>query len=408
MRRRDSFSLAEARRLVLAAQGFGRPRPAGEVDVRHLRGVVARLGLVQIDFVNVLVPAHYVVPFSRLGPYDRRRFDDLAYRRREWTEQWAHEASFVPMESWPLLAHRRAEHRPRPWGFAAFLAADPGYAERVLAAVRESGPLAADQLPPPEDGSHRLEHSWYSTVARATLEAHFGQGRLAVAKRRADFARLYELAERLVPAEHLGRELPRHEQQRRLLAIAARAQAVGTAADLADHFRMPVAEARPRLAELVADGALAEVRVEGWRETAFLDPAARLPRRVGAAALVSPFDPLVWHRPRTRRLFGFDYRLEIFFPAAKRRWGYYVLPFLLGDRLVARVDLKADRAAGVLRVPGAWIEEAAAADPGAGAVAAALAAELAVVAGWLGLGAVAVGRRGAFSRPLAAAVATVG
>ncbi|HMB55291.1 MAG TPA: crosslink repair DNA glycosylase YcaQ family protein [Thermoanaerobaculia bacterium] len=402
-RRRTQLSLAEARRLVLAAQGFDRPRP-GSVDVRHLRRVMDRLGLIQIDFVNVLAPAHYVIPYSRLGPYERHRFDDLAYRRREWTEHWAHEASFVPMEHRRLLAHRRDDHRPRPRTFAEHLETNPRYAERVLEEIAERGALAASELPPPEAGPHHLKHSWYSTVARATLEWHFGTGRLAVAARRPDYARLYDLAERIVPEEHRGHGLARDEQHRRLLLAAARAQAVGTAADLADHFRMPVTAARPRLAELVEAGELDEVAVEGWRQTAYLDPAARLPRRVDAAALVSPFDPLVWCRPRTKRLFGFDYKIEIYVPAAERRWGYYVLPFLLGDRLVARIDLKADRKAGVLRVPSAWIEAPAAEHPGPAAVAAALAKELATLAGWLGLGRVAAGRRGDFAPALAGAL----
>jgi uncharacterized protein YcaQ len=395
----DTFSLDEARRLALAAQGFDRPRPRGPSGAPHLARVVRQLGLLQIDFVNVLVPAHYQVPFSRVGPYDRPRLDDLVYRSRAFTEQWAHEASVVPMETWPLLGHRRAEHRVRPWGFESFLAERPDYARQVLDAVRARGPLTAEELPAPEGVGRRIPGAWH-TVPRAVLEAHFGRGLLAVADRRANFARVYDLAERVIPAEHHGRQVGRDEAQRQLLLRAARAHGVGTAADLADYYRLSVREARPRLAELVSAGALHEVKVEGWREPAYYHPQARLPRQVHAAALLSPFDPLVWCRPRVARLFGFDYRVEIFVPAEKRKWGYYVLPFLLGDRLAARVDLKADRPGRRLLVPAAYLEARAE----AGAVAAALAAELRTLAAWLGLEMVVVGTRGNFARPLGAAV----
>jgi uncharacterized protein YcaQ len=403
---RDELPLSEARRIALAAQGFDRPRPRGRVDAGHLRRAIRQLGLVQLDFVNVLVPAHYQVPFSRLGPYDRSLFDDLVYQRREFTEQWAHEASILPVESWPLLSHRMENHRVRPWGFEAFLEQNPAYADRVLAEVRARGPLTADDLPGPEGASHRLADyipgAWVGTVARAVLEAHFGRGLLAVAERRRGFVRAYDLAERVLPAEHHRRRVGREEAQRELLRSAARAHGVGTAADLADYYRMPVREARPRLAELAEAGELREVCVEGWREPAYLHPQARRPRRIEAATLLSPFDPVVWYRPRAERLFGFDYRVEIFVPREKQRWGYYVLPFLHGDRLVARVDLKADRGARRLLVPAAYLEPGAEPD----AVADVLAAELRTMAAWLGLDSVAVGGRGDFARPLAAAVST--
>jgi uncharacterized protein YcaQ len=395
----ESLSLAEARRLALAAQGFADPRPR-RPGPAHLQRTIRRLGLLQLDFVNVLVPSHYFVPFSRLGPYERGRLDEVVYRGREFTEQWAHEASIVPVESWPLLRHRMDAHRVRPWGFERFLEEHPVYVRGVLDAVRARGPLTADDLAAPDGASRWLEGSWYGSVPRAVLEAHFGRGVLAVADRRPGFARAYDLAERLLPAEHHGRRVGREDAQRELLLVAARAHGVGTAADLADYFRMPVREARPRLAELVAAAALRAARVEGWREPAYLHPAARPPARVEAAALLSPFDPVVWFRPRAARLFGFDYRMEVFVPAQKRRWGCYVLPFLLGDRLAARVDLKADRARRRLLVLSAYLE--AGADPGAAATA--LAAELRALAGWLGLAGIAVGRRGGFARPLAAAV----
>jgi uncharacterized protein YcaQ len=395
---RDHLSLSEARRIALTAQGFDRPRPNGRVDVRHLRRTIRQLGLVQIDYVNVLVPAHYQVLFSRLGAYDRALFHDLVYRRREFTEQWAHEASILPVETWPLLRHRMEVHRVRPYGFEVFLEKNAAYVDRVLDEVRTRGPLTADELPEPDGTIRRIEGAWHASVPRAVLEAHFGRGALAVADRRPNFARVYDLAERVVPADHHGRQVGREESQRELLRQAARGHGVGTAADLADYYRMPVREARPRLAELVAAGELDEVRVEGWREPAYLHPQARLPARIDASTLLSPFDPVIWFRARAARLFDFDYRVEIFVPREKHRWGYYVLPFLLGDRLVARVDLKADRSERRLLVPAAYLERGAE----AGVVADALAAELRTLAGWLGLDSVAVGTRGDFARQLAA------
>ena len=394
------LSAGEARRVALAAQGFDRARPRGRVSAEGLRRTIRRLGLLQLDFVNVLVPSHYLVPFSRLGAYPRALLDEVVYGGREFTEQWAHEASIVPVETWPLLRHRMDAHRARPRGFDSFMESNSAYVERVLAEVRARGPLGADDLPAPEGGSRRIPGAWIGTVPRAVLEAHFGRGLLAVAERRPNFARTFDLAERLLPADHYGRRETHEESQRALLRLAGHAHGVGTAADLADYYRMPVRLARARLAELVAAGELREVRVEGWRETAYLDPRASWRRRIDAAALLSPFDPVVWYRPRTQRLFGFDYRLEIFVPQPKRRWGYYVLPFLLGDRLVARVDLKAERPPRRLRVRAAYVEPRV---PPAG-VAVPLAAELKTMASWLGLDEVAVDRRGNLARPLGAAL----
>ncbi|PYQ08608.1 MAG: cytoplasmic protein [Acidobacteria bacterium] len=390
----------EARRIALAAQGFDRPRPRGRVGAPALRRTIRQLGLLQMDFVNVLVPAHYVVPFSRLGPYDRALLDEVVYRGREFTEQWAHEASILPVETWPLLRHRMEAHRARPRGFDSFMEKNAGYVEQVLADVRARGPLSADDLPGPEGASRRIPGAWIGTVPRAVLEAHFGRGLLAVAERRPNFARAFDLAERRLPPHHYARRSTHEESQRELLRLAARAHGVGTVADLADYYRMPVRVARARLAELVTAGELREVRVEGWPEAAYLHPQAKRPPRIEAAALLSPFDPVVWYRPRTRRLFGFDFRLEIFVPRPKRRWGYYVLPFLLGDRLVARVDLKAERALRRLHVLAAYAEPRVRPGP----VAEALAVELKTMASWLKLDSIAVGRRGGLARSLAAAL----
>ena len=396
---RDSLSLTEARHIALAAQGFDRARPEGRVTAGHLRRTIRQLGLLQIDYVNVLVPAHYLVPFSRLGPYQKSLLEDLIYRRREFTEQWAHEASIVPVETWPLLRHRMDSHRLRSWGFEQFIEQNPGYVDWVLEQVRVRGALIPDDLPDSDGIPRRLPGTWIGTVPRAVLEAHFGRGVLAIADRRPNFARAYDLAERVVPPEHHTRKIDREEAERELVRMAAGSHGVGTVADLADYYRMPVKDARPRIGELVASGELREVRVEGWREAAYLHREARMPKRIAASALLSPFDPVVWYRDRASRLFGFHYRIEIYVPRENRRWGYYVLPFLHGDRLVARVDLKADRTGRRLRVLAAHLEP----DAGADEVAGALATELSTLARWLGLDSVTVDSRKGFARHITAA-----
>ena len=397
---RSDLSLSEARRIALAAQGFDRARPR-RVTTDHLRRTIRQLGLLQIDYVNVLAPAHYQVLFSRLGPYSRKHFDDVVYGRGEFTEQWAHEASILPVETWPLLRHRMETHRVRPWGFEKIMAQIPDYVESVLDQVRTKGPLAADDLADPDGLPRRIRgDAWVGTIPRAVLEAHFGRGALAVAQRRPNFSRVFDMAERVIPAQHHQRVVARKDAQRELLARAARAHGVGAAADLADYYRMPIREARPLLVELVAAGEVRQVRVEGWRETAYLHREAASPGHINAAALLSPFDPVIWYRDRAARLFGFDYRVEIYVPQEKRRWGYYVLPFLLGDRLVARLDLKADRGARRLLVLAAHLESHAKPGP----VADALARELHTMAGWLGLDAVKVARRGGLAKALAIAV----
>jgi hypothetical protein len=399
-----TLSIEEARRIALAAQGFGAPRQR-KPGPRHLAATIRQLGLLQLDFVNVLVPSHYLVPFSRLGPYDRAALDRVVYGGREFTEQWAHEASIIPVETWPLLRHRRDTHIARPWGFDAIMAQHHHYVETAIGAIREKGPHGPADLPDPAHTGRRLPESWYGSVPRAVLEACFGRGQLAVTARRQNFSRVFDLAERVIPPEHHGRHVDKHESQRELLGIAARACGVGTAADLADYFRMKVGEARPRITELVAAGDLQDVRVEGWKEPAYIPRdkagvAAIGDRPINARALLSPFDPLIWFRPRTRRLFHFDYRFEIFVPAAKRKWGSYVLPFLMGERLAARVDLKSDRRNNRLLVLGAYLESWADTD----AVAPAMAGELRTLAAWLQFNGVRVGRRGTLAASLRAAV----
>ena len=372
-----TLSLAEARRLALAAQGFHRKRPR-RATIQHLRATIRRLGLLQIDCVNVVCAAHYMVPFSRLGPYDRSAFDKLIYRSGDFAEHWAHEISIVPAETWPLLRYRRETDRLRPWGFQKVLEERADYAAWVLEEIKRRGPLAADDLAPPDDAPQRIPGSWIGTVTRGVLEAHFLRGTLAAVGRRTDFSRLYDLTERAIPAQHRSRQVEHDAGRRALLLHAAQAHAVGTAKDLADYFRMSVGEAKPLLRELVESGQLHEAQVEGWREIAYLDPKAEAPRRIEAAALLSPFDPLIWCRPRVARLFGFEYRVEIFVPPVKRQYGFYVLPFLLGEKLVARVNLKMDRVNGRLRILGKWFEGRKTA-----AVDAALSAELRILEDWL-------------------------
>ena len=394
----ETLSLAKARRIALAAQGLDRPRKK-RVTRKDLADLIKRQGLIQLDFVNVLVPAHYQIQFARFGTYPRERLHEVLYHSGEFHEQWAREASVLPNESWPLFAERRRTFRTRPWGFQRFIEEQPDYVAWVLKHLRKSGPIVAAELPTPEGVARELEnlwpaaetHSgWYRSVTRATLDFHHTRGRVAVCDRRPDFTRIYDLIERHVPADIRRRRVDPLEAQRQLMLKATQAHGLGVAADLADHFRLPVKEARPRLEELVERGDLEQARVEGWREPAFLDPKAKRPRRIDAATLLSPFDPVIWFRPRVARLFEFQYRVELFVPAAKREYGYYVLPFLLDDRLVARVDLKAERDSERLAVLGAWHEDHA--DPRR--VVGPLADELRQWAEWLQLPGLRIGRKG--------------
>lgn len=407
---RDELSLQDARRIALAAQGLDRPRPKRRPGADDLRRVIERLGLLQIDYVNVLIPAQYQVPFSRLGAYDRASLDTLVYRtpEREFTEMWAREASIVPIAHWPLLRYRMDQQDRRYRAFTVFLDKYPDYSRSALEEFRKRGPLAASELPEVDGSRGRSKGFWGWSQARCVVEALFMQGRVSVTDRRgSNNARVCDITERVIPRAHLERTVDRGEAMRELLRIAARGHGIGTVADFADYFRMKIREAQRHVAELADAGDLREVRVEGWRESAYLhrDAAASMgagrTRRATASALLSPFDPVVWHRARVRRLFDFDYLLEIWVPAAKRRWGYYVLPFLFEERLAARVDLKADREAGVLRVVASYLEPHAHANRDA--VAHALAAELRTMAAWLGLSGVAIGRRGDFARALGAA-----
>lgn len=356
--------------------------------------------LLQLDFVNVLVPAHYLVMWSRLGDYDLQRFEQFLYRSRRCTEQWAHEASVVPVDTWPLLAYRRAAWKPSRRNPLVSLRGSRDYLQRVLDQVREEGPVTARDVPT-VPGPSRKPADWHRPMSRIALEYHFARGDLAVARRLPNFQRVYDLPERVVPSEHLASAPDDNDARRELLLAAANASGVATLQDLADYYRMSPRDAAPRVDELVESGNLVPVSIEGWDAPAFLAANARIPRNVGAATLLSPFDPLIWYRPRAERLFGFFYRIEIYVPEHQRKWGYYVLPFLLGDRIVARVDLKADRGAGTLLVRRSHTE--ACCDENA--CLPRLADELDRLRQWLRLDRVTVEGRDRFARRLSAALA---
>jgi uncharacterized protein YcaQ len=402
---KDTLTAAEARRIALAAQGFATARPAGKVGRRQLANLVERLGVVQIDSVNVVSRTHYLPAFSRLGAYPRPLLDEVAWGRKPALfEYWAHEASLLPLAAQPLLRWRMADAHDGVgvWkGVARFLRERRDFVDRALAEIRDRGPLAASELSAGEKGRGGW---WGWSDAKRALECLFWTGELTTATRRATFERVYGLPERVLPKATLATPTPpREDAQRALLTVAAQALGIATARDLRDYFRMGVAQTRDRLAELVEAGALLPVSVEGWREPAFLDPAARRPRRVEAQAVVSPFDNLIWFRERAERMFGVRVRLEIYTPADRRTHGYYVLPFLEGEAITARVDLKADRKAGVLIVQASHAEAWA-----SGSTSDRLATELQLMARWLGLERVRVEPRGDLAAALAAAIETNG
>jgi hypothetical protein len=392
-----TLSRAQARRIALVAQGFRDPRHTTPT-MRTFNRTLQRTGVLQVDSVNVLQRAHYMPLFSRMGPYDTELLHRASERRpRRIVEYWAHVQAFMPVDLWPVMRHRMSayrEQRGKWWrGVPEELAAS------VLAEVAARGPVTARDL---DDGRpRRKDHwGWNWSEARKALDLLYMCGDVAIAGRNAQFEVRYDLPERVLPAHILALPTPTPEEARReLVRRAASSHGVGTASCLADYYRLGVKEAQVAIGELVEDGELLPVSVEGWRRPAYLHRDATLPRRVRARALLSPFDPLVWERARTEHLFGFRYRIEIYVPAAKRVHGYYVLPFLLDDAIVARVDLKADRQAGVLRVLGSYAE------PGApDETAAELAAELADLAGWLGLGDTVVESRGDLADALTLAV----
>jgi uncharacterized protein len=393
-----SLSNAEARRLAIAAQGLASPRPSGprRPGAPQLRRLMSQVGTIQLDAVNVLERTQFLVPFSRLGNYDPAVLRALSGPGGHWFEYWAHAAALLPVERQPLFRWRMersrqdlldnvgAQERRRAWraDHAQYLAA-------ILSEVTERGPLAASQLTEPR----RRTGEWWDrrSLGRVALELLFGDGALA-AWRAPNFERIYDLTERVVPAEVLALPTPTPEEaQRELMAIAAGCLGVATIADLADYFWLRVPAARPRVNELVEEGRLSKVAVEGWSHPAYVLTESRLtaPRRRDAC-LISPFDSLIWTRARTERLFHFHYRIEIYVPGPDRTHGYYVMPLLLGDELVARFDLKADRKGSALLVVGAFAE----ADKDKGALAEAAAVELHRLRQWLGLERLVVSEKG--------------
>jgi uncharacterized protein YcaQ len=414
-----TLSLSEARRLAVAAQGFG-SRPA-KPSIAHLRKLAAQLHAFQIDSVNVLVRAHYVPAFARLGHYRMEALDLLTYSKRELFEYWGHEACLLPVSLYPLVRYRMHKHSEQT---QAYMRSERGaYMAKVYAEVAERGPITAAALSNPGERSGSWWGWWGTGNGKATLEHLFDAGLVAIAGRRG-FERAYDITKRIIPRPALDAAAPpREEAMKQLICLAAKACGVGTSGDLAGYFKLDHWRDRlppgPRwtwpkspggrhatpivkrlVSELVEEKRLIAARVEGWKEQAYLHPQARVPRTVDACALVTPFDSLVWERSRIERLFGMKYTIEMYTPAPKRVYGYYVCPFLLGDTLVARCDLKADRARKILMVQSAFLE------PGQDArrVAPSLAAELRHMQAWLELDGIEVGERGNLAKGLRVSV----
>lgn len=397
--RPEKLALREARRIALASQGFADRRPRGDIERRHLLRVLQRTGVFQIDSVNVVARAHTMPLFSRLGPYPVSLLERAASKRpRAIFEYWAHEASLLPVDTQPVLRWRMARAREGKGIYrrlAQFGFEQTAFIKEVLGEIGARGPLAASDF-----GGKKGKSSWWGwSEAKHALEWLFWAGLVTTHSRGPNFERIYDLPERVLPSSVLEMPTPRPEDARRdLIEIAARAHGIATASDLRDYFRLSPQDADPRIAELVEEGILIPVRVQGWPALGYKHREARLPRKLAARSLLAPFDPLIWSRPRTERLFDFHYRIEIYTPANQRVYGYYVFPFLLGERIVARVDLKADRAKGVLRVQAAFRESHAPAE-----TAFELWHTLQEMASWLGLTKIEVMEAGDFALPLRAA-----
>jgi uncharacterized protein YcaQ len=398
-RKRVRFSAAEARRIALAAQGFALPRPRLP-SRRHFKALLERLGLVQIDSVNVLVRAHYMPFFSRLGPYPTEWLDEAAYhpRKRSLFEYWGHEASLIRLDLLSYLGWRmqRSSTGQGVWRSVRNIPIEqPELIRRIEAEIRDRGPMSAGQLEKVLLTGRRTAGWWGWSDCKRAVEWLFWTGRLTTAGRR-NFERVYGLTEQVFP-HFRPEEVSEIDAHRMLIRVAAKALGIATGNDLREYFRLAPDAGRRGVEELVEAGELIPVKVEGWPQPAFLERRARVPRQVEVRALVSPFDPLLWDRRRAERLFGFRYRIEIYTPAHKREHGYYVLPFLLGDAFVARLDLKADRATGTLKVLSAHHE------PGVKPkeLVEPLRSELAELARWLKLGRIIVSKRGNLAPALA-------
>lgn len=389
------LSADQARRVAISAQGLAEPKPRGAVTRSHLRRLINRIQVLQLDSVSVAVRAHYAPVFSRLGPYDRDVLDSAAWSHsarapRLLVEYWAHEAALMAVEDWPLMRWRMREYTHGRWG-KEIVKKNPQLAENILAAVDELGPSTAGQIEAHLEGerARRKGPWWDRSDTKWVAEALWSSGALTTATR-VGFARHYDLTEKVLPPEVFSREVDDAEAVRELILRAAGALGVATEPDLRDYFRLSPKQSKPAVAALVASDELEEVEVDGWSAPAYLASGVTVPRADRGTALLCPFDPLIFFRPRVERLFEFHYRIEIYVPEKQRKFGYYVWPFLLDGRLVARVDLKAERAGDALNVVGAFTE------PGQNpaVIAPRLAAELQSMAGWLGLGTVTVGQRG--------------
>lgn len=388
-----SLTAAQARRIAVSAQGFAEPKPRTAVTRAHLKRLISRIQVLQLDSVSVAVRAHYAPVFSRLGAYDRTVLDRAAWSHsarspRLLVEYWAHEAALMAVDDWPLMRWRMRQYTRGRWGNVA---PDPELADNIVAAVTELGPSTAGQI---EDHlaaePKRGKGPWWNrSDTKWVAEALFAAGVLTTATR-VGFARHYDLVGNVLPARVLATEVDDDAAVRELVRRAARALGVGTEADLRDYFRLSAAQTKPAIAALVAGGELERVMVAGWGAPAYLPAGQPIPRTDRGTALLCPFDPLIFFRPRVQRLFDFHYRIEIYTPAHRRRYGYYVWPLLLDGELVARVDLKADRQGDVLHVVGAFAERGRDRDR----VAFALRAELEAMAAWLGLSRITVGKRG--------------
>ena len=397
------LTTAQARRVAVAAQGFASAPPARAVTRGDLRRLIGRIQVLQLDSVSVAVRAHYAPVFSRLGPYDRDVLDAAAWSHsarspRLLVEYWAHEAALMAVEDWPLLRWRMREYTGGRWGVEV-VKENPRLVDDVVSAVAELGPSTAGQIEAHlQSGTKRGKGAWWNrSETKWVAEALFASGVLTTAHR-TGFARHYDLVERVLPADVVAREIDDAEAVRELILRAATALGVATEADIRDYFRLRADQSKPAIADLVAAGELEPVQVDEWTAPAYLRTGQAVPRTDRGTALLCPFDPLIFFRPRVERLFGFHYRIEIYTPAAKRQYGYYVWPLLLDGELVARVDLKADRNSGALHVPGAFIEPGR--DPAR--VAGELADQLATMAGWLGLDRVTIGERGDLAAALKA------
>ena len=399
-RNSDQLSLVESRRIALAAQGFASPRPTAAVTQRHIAGVLGNIGVIQIDSVNVLVRSQELPLFARLGSHKRTAIAE-ATKRGKIFEYWAHEAAHIPVElhplfRWKMEAARRGDSTH--WGLSRFYTANKVFVEGIYRRVVSDGPISSREL-----SVRKVQKGtwWDWDEAKTALEYLFWTGRVMSRARGNDFSRIYDIPERVLPESILAVATPsEHDARKALVARSGASMGIATASDLADYFRQKLTVIRPLIKELVEEGDLREVHVEGWKEVAYLDSTARLPKSIETCALLSPFDSLVWCRPRNERLFNFHYRIEIYTPQHKRIYGYYVLPFMLNGEVVGRVDLKADRVNSTLLVHGAFAEAGIA----PAKIVNSLADELLLMAAWLDLTDVIVARRGNLSAALRSAM----